>query len=78
LIAYGQEAQQHRETEPWRHAGRCLFGHWNIVLPADGSLCRRLRPTAGRIEMIEPLIGLVVAALLGVYLLYTLIYPEKF
>ncbi|HXZ18139.1 MAG TPA: K(+)-transporting ATPase subunit F [Roseiarcus sp.] len=28
--------------------------------------------------MIEPIIGLAVAALLGVYLLYTLIRPEKF
>jgi K+-transporting ATPase KdpF subunit len=37
-----------------------------------------LRQTAGRIEVIEPLIGLAVGALLGVYLLYTLIYPEKF
>jgi len=28
--------------------------------------------------MTEPLIGLFVGALLGLYLLYTLIYPEKF
>jgi len=28
--------------------------------------------------MIEPIIGLAVAALLGLYLLYTLIRPEKF
>jgi len=28
--------------------------------------------------MTEPIIGLAVAALLGVYLLYTLIRPEKF
>jgi len=28
--------------------------------------------------MTEPLIGLIVGALLGLYLLYTLIYPEKF
>jgi len=28
--------------------------------------------------MIEPLIGLAVGALLGFYLLFTLIYPEKF
>jgi K+-transporting ATPase KdpF subunit len=37
-----------------------------------------LRQAARRIEMTEPLIGLVVGALLGIYLLYTLIYPEKF
>ena len=28
--------------------------------------------------MSEPLIGLVVAVCLGVYLLYTLLHPEKF
>ncbi|HKN27903.1 MAG TPA: K(+)-transporting ATPase subunit F [Roseiarcus sp.] len=28
--------------------------------------------------MSEPIIGLVVAVLLGLYLLYTLIRPEKF
>jgi len=28
--------------------------------------------------MIEPIIGLVVALGLGLYLLYTLIHPEKF
>jgi K+-transporting ATPase KdpF subunit len=28
--------------------------------------------------MIEPIIGLIVGVSLGVYLLYTLIYPEKF
>jgi len=28
--------------------------------------------------VIEPVLGLIVAVLLGVYLLYTLIRPEKF
>jgi len=28
--------------------------------------------------MTEPIIGLVVAICLGIYLLYTLIHPEKF
>jgi len=28
--------------------------------------------------MFEPIIGLIVGVSLGVYLLYTLIYPEKF
>ena len=28
--------------------------------------------------MLEPLVGLIVAALLGVYLLYTLLHPERF
>jgi K+-transporting ATPase KdpF subunit len=37
-----------------------------------------LRPTVRRIAMTEPVIGLIVAISLGVYLLYTLIRPEKF
>jgi len=28
--------------------------------------------------MVEPVIGLAIGALLGAYLLYTLIYPERF
>jgi len=28
--------------------------------------------------MVEPIIGLIVGISLGVYLLYTLIHPEKF
>jgi K+-transporting ATPase KdpF subunit len=37
-------------------------------------------PAAGCEEnaMIEPIVGLIVGVSLGVYLLYTLIYPEKF
>ncbi len=31
-----------------------------------------------RRAMTEPIIGLIVGISLGVYLLYTLIYPEKF
>jgi K+-transporting ATPase KdpF subunit len=30
------------------------------------------------LDMVEPLIGLVAAILLGVYLVYTLLHPEKF
>ncbi|WP_083858754.1 K(+)-transporting ATPase subunit F [Methylocystis sp. SC2] len=29
-------------------------------------------------RMFEPVIGLIVAVLLGVYLVYTLLHPEKF
>lgn len=32
----------------------------------------------GRCAMFEPLAGLIVAALLGIYLVYTLLHPEKF
>jgi K+-transporting ATPase KdpF subunit len=31
-----------------------------------------------RCAMLEPLAGLIVAALLGIYLVYTLLHPEKF
>jgi K+-transporting ATPase KdpF subunit len=37
-----------------------------------------LRPTVRRIAMTEPIIGLIVGISLGIYLLYTLIHPEKF
>ncbi|WP_207388299.1 K(+)-transporting ATPase subunit F [Lichenihabitans psoromatis] len=39
-----------------------------------------MRPSATACEgvMIEPLAGLAVAAALGLYLLYTLIHPERF
>jgi K+-transporting ATPase KdpF subunit len=30
------------------------------------------------VSMFEPILGLVVALLLGFYLLFTLIHPEKF
>jgi K+-transporting ATPase KdpF subunit len=32
----------------------------------------------GGVKMVEPIIGLFVSVVLGAYLLYTLIYPEKF
>lgn len=41
-----------------------------------------MRAPAGACErermMFEPIIGLGVAVLLGVYLVYTLLHPEKF
>jgi K+-transporting ATPase KdpF subunit len=41
-----------------------------------------MRAPAGVFEgiaaMYEPIIGLCVAVLLGVYLVYTLLHPEKF
>ncbi|MBO0734280.1 MAG: K(+)-transporting ATPase subunit F [Methylocapsa sp.] len=30
------------------------------------------------LDMVEPLIGLMAAILLGIYLVYTLLHPEKF
>lgn len=33
---------------------------------------------SGAAPMSEPLIGLIVAILLGAYLVYTLLHPEKF
>jgi K+-transporting ATPase KdpF subunit len=38
----------------------------------------RARVFERRGAMFEPLVGLTVAALLGVYLVYTLLHPEKF
>ena len=46
-----------------------------VVIVAYARLCAvfdRSRP------MLEPLVGLIVAALLGVYLVYTLLHPEDF
>jgi K+-transporting ATPase KdpF subunit len=49
------------------------------VLRADGGLRDRLRATLKKEPaMTEPLIGLAVGVLLAVYLIYNLIYPEKF
>ena len=42
-----------------------------------GALCAQPRPYLRR-AMIEPLIGLAVAIALGVYLVVTLIRPERF
>jgi K+-transporting ATPase KdpF subunit len=46
---------------------------------AKRCLCSRLRQTVRKEpEMWEPLLGLVVAVGLGIYLLVTLVYPERF
>ena len=45
---------------------------------ADGLLRNGLAATVKESVMSEPIIGLVVAIGLGLYLLYTLIHPEKF
>jgi K+-transporting ATPase KdpF subunit len=37
-----------------------------------------VRTAVGSFDMVEPVIGLIVSLGLGVYLLYTLIHPEKF
>jgi K+-transporting ATPase KdpF subunit len=39
---------------------------------------RGLAGACRRTRMFEPVIGLIVAALLGAYLAYTLLHPEKF
>src|SRR5271167_637912 len=44
----------------------------------DGALRYGLAATLRGIRMSEPIIGLAVGVLLGLYLLYTLIRPEKF
>ena len=51
------------------------------VLRFDGGLRDRLRPplSMGVVKtMVEPIIGLLVGAVLAAYLIYTLVFPEKF
>lgn len=36
------------------------------------------RVCSGAAVMSEPVVGLIVAVLLGAYLVYTLLHPEKF
>jgi K+-transporting ATPase KdpF subunit len=64
--------------EALRHGRSCLPRHRDSVLRPDGSLRQRLRPIVRRNAMVEPIIGLIVGVSLGVYLLYTLIRPERF
>ena len=47
------------------------------TLGVPGPLCTQPRPYL-RLAMIEPLFGLAVAVALGVYLVVTLIRPERF
>ena len=60
------------------HAGCRIYsarfrGHW-----ADGGLRHGPQAPLRRRAMIEPIFGLIVAVGLGLYLLYTLLRPEKF
>lgn len=48
------------------------------VVRLDGRVRERLRQAVEEPVMIEPVLGLVVAVGLGVYLLYTLLHPERF
>ena len=48
------------------------------VLALMGVYAARAASALGDVAMGEPIIGLVVAVGLGLYLLYTLIHPEKF
>jgi K+-transporting ATPase KdpF subunit len=49
-----------------------FFSSWSPLTRAFALVFDRGR------AMLEPLVGLIVAALLGVYLLYTLLHPEDF
>ena len=73
-----QGANPRRETGGPRHGRHHLYWRWARVLCSDGRLRRRLRPIVRSRNMTEPIIGLIVGISLGAYLLYTLIYPEKF
>jgi len=56
------------------HAGYLVLRAWPGAGGPDGGLCR----FAAEIAMFEAILGLVVALALGVYLIITLIAPEKF
>ena len=60
------------------HARSCVRRARICAHRADGALRRRLAAPLGVQTMTEPIIGLAVAVMLGLYLLYTLIRPEKF
>ena len=51
------------------------LGYWSDRI--DGRLCHRPWPRV-RLHMFEPLLGLIVALGLGVYLVLTLLMPERF
>ena len=61
-----------------RYARRHLRGCGARVLRSDEPLRLRLRTALKETFVFEPVIGLAVAALLAVYLVYTLIRPERF
>ena len=61
-----------------RRAGSRLRRNGRAAHCADVALRRRLPPSLKGWPMVEPIIGLAIGALLGAYLLYTLIYPERF
>jgi K+-transporting ATPase KdpF subunit len=61
-----------------RHGGHRLRRRRTALFRADGRLRLRLRSALGAQTMIEPVIGLAVGLCLAAYLLYTLIFPEKF
>jgi K+-transporting ATPase KdpF subunit len=71
---------QRRPVAPWTHpkeapdAGYRVLRAWPRADGPHGGLCRR----AEEIAMFEAILGLVVALALGVYLIITLIAPEKF
>ncbi|MBY6241562.1 K(+)-transporting ATPase subunit F [Methylosinus sp. Sm6] len=61
------------------HARSRLCRPRRLSVRADGPLRARLRaPLKRERTMFEPIIGLSVAVLLGAYLVYTLLHPEKF
>jgi K+-transporting ATPase KdpF subunit len=60
------------------HAGSHLYRLRLLSLRSHGRLCARMHTSLKELDMVEPLIGLVAAILLGVYLVYTLLHPEKF
>lgn len=60
----------------------CLISSTSSSAPFFSFLSPPMRAPARAFErrcaMFEPLVGLIVAMLLGAYLLYTFLHPEKF
>jgi K+-transporting ATPase KdpF subunit len=60
------------------HAGPHLSQPRHRLLRGDGALCARRRTALEEAIMLEPILGLVIAVAIGIYLLATLIRPERF
>ena len=59
------------------HAGRPVPHLRPRILRIDDPVRRRNRADVGG-HIMEPLLGLAVAIALGIYLLFTLLHPERF
>ena len=68
----------HVATTGGKRARSYLPRPWRRAFRPDGPLRARLCAPLTEPDMTEPIVGLSVAVLLGIYLVYTLLHPEKF